>query len=76
MTLGIKPSNKLLYLLTYTRSLNAKISNVDLRDFLSIDAERKQEFVNEFGNTYQDIGFVALRGPFLINGISSLRPIH
>lgn len=42
-----------------------KIPSVDLRDFLSDDAARKQKFVNEIGKAYEDIGFVALKGHFL-----------
>lgn len=42
-----------------------KIPSVDLRDFLSDDKERKQKFINEIGNAYENIGFVALRGHFL-----------
>jgi isopenicillin N synthase-like dioxygenase len=42
-----------------------KIPTVDLRDFLSDDPIRKQKFVNEIGNAYQEIGFVALKGHFI-----------
>ena len=41
------------------------IPSVDLADFLSGDASRKQKFVNEIGKAYEDIGFVALKGHFL-----------
>jgi len=41
------------------------IPSVDLRDFLSDDPTRKQNFVNEIGKAYEDIGFVALKGHFL-----------
>ena len=41
------------------------IPSVDLTDFLSDDAERKQKFVNEIGKAYEEIGFVALKGHFL-----------
>jgi len=41
------------------------IPSVDLNDFLSEDQNRKQEFVNEIGKAYEDIGFVALKGHFL-----------
>lgn len=41
------------------------IPSVDLRDFLSDDPVRKQKFVNEIGNAYEEIGFVALKGHFL-----------
>ncbi|NQX86828.1 MAG: isopenicillin N synthase family oxygenase [Flavobacteriaceae bacterium] len=42
-----------------------KIPSVDLRDFLSEDPKRKQKFINEIGEAYENIGFVALRGHFL-----------
>lgn len=41
------------------------IPSVDLRDFLSDDPIRKQKFVNEIGQAYEQIGFVALKGHFL-----------
>ncbi len=41
------------------------IPSVDLRDFLSDEPKRKQKFVNEIGNAYETIGFVALKGHFL-----------
>ena len=41
------------------------IPSVDLSDFLSGDASRKQKFINEIGKAYEEIGFVALRGHFL-----------
>ena len=41
------------------------IPSVDLRDFLSGDAERKQKFVDEIGKAFEDIGFVALKGHYL-----------
>jgi isopenicillin N synthase-like dioxygenase len=34
---------------------------VDLADFLSGDARRKQKFVNELGKAYEDVGFVAVK---------------
>lgn len=37
------------------------IPTVDLADFLSGDAVRKQKFVNEIGKAYQEVGFVAVR---------------
>ncbi|SEB37880.1 Isopenicillin N synthase [Tenacibaculum sp. MAR_2009_124] len=42
-----------------------KIPSVNLEDFLSEDEERKQKFINEIGNAYENIGFVALKGHFL-----------
>jgi len=41
------------------------IPSVDLSDFLSGDAKRKQKFIDEIGAAYSDIGFVALKGHFL-----------
>lgn len=41
------------------------IPSVDLRDFLSDDIEQKQKFVNNIGQAYEEIGFVALKGHFL-----------
>lgn len=41
------------------------IPQVDLQDFLSVDSKRKQQFIQDLGNAFSDIGFVALRGHFL-----------
>jgi len=41
------------------------IPSVDLNDFISGDAVRKQKFVNAIGSAYEEIGFVALKGHFL-----------
>lgn len=41
------------------------IPSVDLRDFISEDPKRKQDFIDKIGNAYQNIGFVALKGHFL-----------
>lgn len=41
------------------------IPSVNLLDFLSNDPVRKQKFVNDIGNAFEDIGFVALKGHFL-----------
>lgn len=41
------------------------IPSVDLRDFVSGDAARKQKFVREIGAAFEEIGFVALSGHFL-----------
>lgn len=46
------------------------IPSVDLSDFLSDDATRKQKFINEIGEAYEEIGFVALRGHFLSDQLS------
>ncbi|WBX74727.1 isopenicillin N synthase family oxygenase [Tenacibaculum pacificus] len=42
-----------------------KIPSVNLEDFLSDDKNRKQKFINEIGDAYEKIGFVALKGHFL-----------
>lgn len=41
------------------------IPSVDLADFLSDDPNRKQKFVNEIGQAYEEIGFVSLKNHFL-----------
>ncbi|GGD39380.1 isopenicillin N synthase family dioxygenase [Muriicola marianensis] len=41
------------------------IPSVDLRDYLSSDPKKKQQFVSELGGAFEDIGFVALSGHFL-----------
>ena len=42
-----------------------KISSVNLSEFLSNDPKIKQKFVDEIGEAYETIGFVALKGHFL-----------
>lgn len=46
------------------------IPSVDLSDFLSGNESRKQKFVKEIGEAYEEIGFVALRGHFLSDELS------
>lgn len=41
------------------------VPSVDLRDFTSGDANRKQKFIQEIGKAFEEIGFVALSGHFL-----------
>jgi len=41
------------------------IPSVNLNDFLSNDIRQKQEFINDIGKAYEEIGFVALKGHFL-----------
>ena len=41
------------------------IPSVDLTDFISGDAAKKQKFVDAIGKAYEEIGFVALKGHFL-----------
>ncbi|MFD1292443.1 isopenicillin N synthase family dioxygenase [Lutibacter holmesii] len=47
-----------------------KIPSVDLSDFISEDPKRKQKFIKEIGEAYEEIGFVALKGHFLTNELS------
>ena len=42
-----------------------KIPSLDLRDFLSEDANRKEEFVQSIGQAFQEIGFCAVKGHLL-----------
>ena len=42
-----------------------KIQSVNLLDFLSENPHDKQKFVNQLGQAYETIGFVALKGHFL-----------
>ena len=42
-----------------------KIPSVNLLDFISNDPKRKQKFVDQIGEAYETIGFVALKGHFL-----------
>jgi isopenicillin N synthase-like dioxygenase len=41
------------------------IPSVNLSDFISGDATKKEQFVKQIGQAYEDIGFVALKGHFL-----------
>ena len=46
------------------------IPSVDLSDFLSDDSKRKQKFIKELGEAYEEIGFVALKGHFLSDNLT------
>jgi isopenicillin N synthase-like dioxygenase len=46
------------------------IPSVDLSDFLSEEPSKKQKFIKEIGEAYEEIGFVALKGHFLSDTIS------
>lgn len=46
------------------------IPGVDLRDFMGNDPVKKQNFVEELGKAYEDIGFVAVRGHLLADETS------
>ena len=39
-----------------------EIPSLDLSDFTSGDAVRKQKFVQDLGNAFNNIGFVAIKG--------------
>ena len=43
------------------------IPSVNLQDFLSSDSTKKQQFIDQIGHAYENIGFVALKGHFLDN---------
>ncbi len=47
------------------------IPSVDLADFLSNDPSHKHKFVQEIGNAYEEIGFVALKNHFLDDNLVS-----
>ena len=42
-----------------------EIPNVDMREFISEDPQRKSAFVKSIGGAFEDICFVALKGHFL-----------
>ena len=42
-----------------------KIPSLDLRDFLSEDPQRKEEFIQSIGKAFQEIGFCAVKGHLL-----------
>ena len=46
------------------------IPSVDLADFLSGDAQRKNQFVQDLGAAYEEIGFVALKNHRLSDALS------
>ena len=47
------------------------IPSVDLSDFLSGDSKRKEKFIKEIGEAYEEIGFVALKGHFLSDELTN-----
>jgi len=47
------------------------IPSVNLADFISDDPKRKQKFVTEIGQAYEEIGFVALKNHFLSESLVS-----
>ena len=48
-----------------------KIPSVNLLDFISNDPKRKQKFVNQIGEAYEAIGFVALKVIFWSDNLST-----
>ncbi len=56
---------KIWYICNSKKIAMNNIPSVDLADFLSDDPVRKQQFVNEIGTAYEEIGFVALKNHFL-----------
>ena len=51
--------------------MSSNIPSVDLADFLSSDPERKKSFVQQLGEAYQNIGFVAVRNHGLSDALTS-----
>ena len=47
------------------------IPSVNLSEFLSDNPLKKQKFIKEIGEAYEEIGFVALRGHFLSDELST-----
>jgi isopenicillin N synthase-like dioxygenase len=47
----------------------SSIPGVDLRDYTSGDPQRKEKFIKEIGNAFENIGFVALSGHFLSDNL-------
>ncbi len=43
----------------------SKIPSVNLGEYISKDPNKKQNFINQIGKAYEEIGFVALSGHFL-----------
>ncbi len=50
-----------------SEKLLEEIPSLDLNDFLSSDANRKNEFIKKLGEAYSNIGFIALKN----HGLSS-----
>ncbi len=47
------------------------IPSVDLSNFLSEDQSKKEAFIQNIGQAYEDIGFVALKGHFLSDELTN-----
>lgn len=54
-----------------SRILYNEVPSLDLADFLSGDKERKQNFVQELGQAYQNIGFVAIKNHGLSDALTA-----
>lgn len=48
-----------------------KIPSLDLADFTGGDPEKKKKFVNDLGEAYNNIGFVAIRNHYLTDDLSA-----
>jgi len=48
-----------------------KIPSVNLQDFLSDDSEKKKVFTKQIGTAFNEIGFVALKGHFLSDELTT-----
>ena len=51
--------------------LHDRIPSLDLEDFTSGDPARKKKFVEELGDAYHTIGFVAIRNHYLNDELSA-----
>ena len=52
-------------------TLYDKIPSLDLADFTGDDLEKKKKFVNDLGEAYNSIGFVAIRNHYLSDNLSA-----
>jgi isopenicillin N synthase-like dioxygenase len=48
-----------------------EIPSLDLADFTSGDAQRKNNFVQQLGSAYNNIGFVAIKNHYLTDELSA-----
>ena len=49
--------------------MSNNIPSVDLKDFLSTDSNKRNDFVNNIGSAFQEIGFCAVSGHFLSDNL-------
>ncbi|MEZ4973248.1 MAG: 2-oxoglutarate and iron-dependent oxygenase domain-containing protein [Cyclobacteriaceae bacterium] len=54
-----------------SRTLYDEIPSLDLNDFISGDDARRDAFVKELGNAYNEIGFVAVKNHFLADELTA-----